>query len=417
MTETVFPGPRRGSVTPPASKSQLHRLLLCAAAADREAVLRCGGISGDIAATIRCLNALGADIRETRPGELAVRPIRVPAREAALPCGESGSTLRFLLPFAGVLGCRAAFLREGRLPARPLAPLTAALAEGGMTFREEGSRLFCEGRLRPGRFVLPGSVSSQFISGLLMALPLLPGDSELTVAGALESAPYVAMTEAVLQAGGVRLERRGQSYGIPGGQRPSFPAPVEAERDWSAAAVFLCMGALSPAGVTVQGLDGASRQGDRAILDLLRSFGALVRGEGNAVAVSRGELRGQRIDASQIPDLVPALSALAALAEGETVIVSAGRLRLKESDRLRGTAAMLAALGADVAETADGLRIRGRSRLRGGTAEVSGDHRLAMAAAVAAAGCEDPVVIPCAECTDKSYPRFWDTLQSLEAAI
>ncbi len=413
MNVTVAPGPRRGRVTPPASKSQAHRLLICAALGEGETLLRCDGISRDIAATAACLRGLGAEIAE-EDGALRVRPGAAGTGDGVLPCGESGSTLRFLLPLAGALGRSAVFLMEGQLPRRPLSPLWELLCGGGMELTREGNKLSCRGRLRPGDYRIPGSVSSQFVSGLLMALPLLPGDSTLEVTGAVESADYIAMTEEALLLAGIRLEKEGCRWRIPGSQRPALPPELTVERDWSAAAFFLCAGALSPAGITVAGMDPASRQGDRRIAELLRAFGAEVLEGPEGLAVRRSALRGLEIDASQIPDLVPALSVVAAAAEGETRIVNARRLRLKESDRLETTAAMLSALGADIRQTEDGLRIRGRTRLRGGTAEAAGDHRIAMSAAVAAGACASPVTVLGAECAEKSYPRFWADLEALE---
>ncbi len=414
MTVTVPAGMRRGAVTVPASKSQAHRLLICAALGEEETTLRCDGLSQDIRATLRCLRAMGAEYTE-EDGALRLRPIRErPADAVALPCGESGSTLRFLLPAVGALGLRAVFLMEGKLPRRPMEELVQALCARGMEIRQEGEALYASGQLRPGEFTLPGNVSSQFISGLLMALPGLPGDSLLRITGNVESADYIAMTEDALRKSGILLEKEGPVYRIPGFQRPRLPRELAVERDWSGAAFFLALGALSRGGVTVRDMDLASRQGDRRILALLEGFGAEVSVLGRDVTVRRASLRGQSIDASQIPDLVPVLSTAAAFAEGETVIYNAGRLRLKESDRLETTAHLLSSLGADIRQTEDGLLLRGKPSLAGGTAESAGDHRIAMSAAVAAAGCERDVTVLGAECAAKSYPRFWEDLESLE---
>ena len=247
-----------------------------------------------------------------------------------------------------------------------------------------------------------------------MALPLLPGDSRLRVTGNVESADYIAMTEDALGASGIRWEKEGWIYRIPGGQKPALPPELTVERDWSAAAFFLVMGAMSPAGITLRGLDAASRQGDKRVLSILREFGAEIT-EGQAgITVRRGQLRGLTLDASQIPDLVPVLSVLAAASEGETRIIRAGRLRLKESDRLETTAAMLRALGARIRETEDGLVILGSPALTGGCAYAAGDHRIAMSAAAAAAAAESAVTVLGADCVKKSYPRFWEDLEALE---
>ena len=414
MNQTLLPGPRSGAVDIPASKSQAHRLLICTALGQAPVTLRCRGISRDIAATISCLNALGAGIHAE--GEvLTVQPItNTPNGVCHLFCGESGSTLRFLLPVVGLLGAEAVFHMEGRLPQRPLHPLDEVLTAHGMTIRQEDDLLYISGRLQPGDFALPGNVSSQYISGLLMALPLLNSGSTLAVTGELESAAYVTMTEDTLRRGGIALRKSGASWHISGGQRCRFPAQLSAEGDWSNAAFFLCMGALSPEGITVRGLDLASSQGDRAVLNILAAMGAKISTEEDAVTVRRSTLTGVAIDAGPIPDLIPVLCVTAAGAEGDTRIFNAGRLRLKESDRLSTTAALLTALGGSVEEQPSGLIVHGRGRLTGGTADACGDHRIAMSAAAAACICEKDVTVTGSECVSKSYPRFWEDLQALK---
>ncbi len=477
MDHTIQPGPRTGTAAVPPSKSLVHRLLIAAAFSDAPVriALPDGAkdapvppLADELEATVRCLASLGAVIVRTGEG-FAVTPVprdafpradeNGPERNGGaaepnggdpaetgtntrrfLPCGESASTLRFLLPAAGALGSPAAFAMEEGLAARPAGPLLDALRLRGMTFERNDNELIAGGKLTAGEFEVPGNVSSQFASGLLLALPLLSGDSVLRVTGPVESAPYVAMTERVLLAGGIRFDKTAEplTYYIPGGQRFRLPETAAAERDWSAAAVFLAMGAGSKRGVAVKGLDLLSAQGDRTVLNVLARFGArpglreqlpAVRygtatgGETETaeiktaladVSVKRGTLNGQTIDAADIPDLVPVIAAVAAASKGETRIVRAERLRIKESDRLRTTAEMLRTLGADIEETEDGLVIRGRKRLRGGTVDSAGDHRIAMAAAVAAAFAEEPVTVRNAECTDKSFPGFWEQLERLE---
>ena len=365
MKRMISPGARTGRVHIPASKSQAHRLLICAALGEEPCEIVCDGISADIAATAKCLNALGAKVERTETGFL-VSPIqKVPEGCCELLCGESGSTLRFLLPVVGALGAQAAFHREGRLPQRPLAPLDGVLTVHGMTLSEEGDLLLCSGQLQAGNYEIAGNVSSQYISGLLMALPRLTGESTLTVTGTLESAAYIAMTEDALRLSGVEISKNGAAYAIPGGQRFRLPLRTAVEGDWSNAAFFLCMGALSRCGITVSGLRADSAQGDRAVLDILRAMGACVEEAAAGITVRRGTLHGAVIDAAPVPDLIPALCALAAAAEGETRVVNAARLRLKESDRLATTAAMLASLGAHVEELPEGLIVHGGG-LRGG---------------------------------------------------
>ena len=401
-------GPLTGSVHVPPSKSQLHRLLLCAALGDTPSEIYCGPLSLDVRATAASLAALGASIRETEDGRLFVIPGRPGPGLLQLPCGESGSTLRFLLPVAAALGTQAAFSMAGRLPQRPLQPLAEQLTSHGVTLRQEGHMLICSGRLQPGAdYVLPGDVSSQFISGLLFALPLLAGNSTLTISGATESLPYITMTESALQLSGIVFEKEGQTYHIPGRQTYCPPASMKPEGDWSGAAFFLCSGALGGDGITCTGLDQNSLQGDRAVTELLERFGARVLCTEHSVTVCPGALHAITVDAAPIPDLIPALCAVAALADGDTCIRNAARLRLKESDRIRSLVQLLHDLGGNAEERANGLIIHGSSSLTGGTVNPCGDHRIAMAAAAAACGCRGTVTVKGAQCVDKSYPCFW----------
>ena len=413
MTRTVAPGPRAGVIQIPASKSQAHRMLICAALSREPSRLILDGFSADIEATMQCLEALGARCEETANG-LSVTPVGVCPAQARLDVGESGSTLRFLLPVLGALGVQAEIRMHGRLPERPLSPLWEVLEAHGMRLQQDGTILHTDGQLIAGDYSLPGNVSSQFISGLLFALPLLGGNSTLTVTGALQSARYVSMTEQALAEAGILTKKDGPVWQIGGGQRYASPAVQTVEGDWSNAAFFLCMGALSATGVTVTGLNSTSLQADRAITEILVRFGAELTVSEDAVTVRRGVLHGITLDAGPIPDLVPVVSCLTALCDGETRVENAARLRLKESDRLQTTAALLSALGGSVRELPDGLIISGRGRLSGGTADACGDHRIAMSAAMAACGCEGPVTVSGSECVAKSYPAFWEDFASLK---
>ena len=415
MTRTVDCGERTGSVLIPSSKSQAHRMLICAALSQSDSVISCDGISDDIKATADCLSALGAKI-DIRGGEISVRPIKnIPGDRIELFCGESGSTLRFLLPVVGALGANAAFHMKGRLSERPLSPLSDELISHGMSITRNSDLLLCGGKLEAGKFSLPGNISSQYISGLLFALPLLSGVSEIEITSDIESEDYIEMTLDSLLLSQIQIVRAERLYGISGDQKYRFPACARVESDWSSAAFFLSMGALSEKGITVRGLDTHSRQGDKRIIDVLRGFGAHIIISEDGITVSRGELRGQTVDARMIPDLVPVVSVVAAAANGRTEIINAGRLRLKESDRLRSVSQMLLSLGGKVTETEDGLIIDGGA-LHGGTVDSVGDHRIAMSAAVAASVCGSPVTVTDPGCTSKSYPRFWDDLDSLSIA-
>ncbi|MCR5684968.1 MAG: 3-phosphoshikimate 1-carboxyvinyltransferase [Lachnospiraceae bacterium] len=432
----VTPGSRTGIVNIPASKSRAHRLLIMAARNKERVFMQCSGISNDIQATIDCLKGLGCVIRQPEQDIIEIgtdlpdfgddRDLVTSAGDTAvrtLPCRDSGSTLRFMMPYAGACGARVVFKMQGRLPERPLAPFDDELRAHGMEIRRSGDELYCSGQLVSGTYTLPGNVSSQYISGLLMSLPMLEGDSRLVITGEMESYDYIVMTLDAMRMAGISCTREGNTFLIPGGQSVSMPQTVAVEGDWSGAAFFLALGALSLQGVTVSGVDSESLQGDRAILKVLRDFGADVREDLSAAKVSFAPLKAQTIDASGIPDLVPVISVIAAAAEGTTRIVGAGRLRLKESDRLKTTTAMLKSIGADITELEDSLVIRGcafdpkvadKGRfLKGGRIDSAGDHRIAMSAAVAASLCSGDVYVSDPECVKKSFASFWEDFEAL----
>jgi len=415
----IFPARLNGTVNAIPSKSQAHRALICAALADKPTRVECNGESEDILATAACLSALGAGI-ERESGVYVVRPLKQETSSdiATLPCGESGSTFRFMLPIICAMGRKVCFTPKGRLPERPLSPLCEELVSHGAELSPQGSfPFYASGRLTPGRYSLDAGVSSQFISGLLFALPLLDSDSELALTGEAESFPYVELTIAMLEEFGVKAYFSGEVFSIPGGQMYRSSGVVSVEGDWSNAAFWLGAGAIGSGSVTCSGLNLQSRQGDRAILDLLTKFGAQVKMNGSVVTVSGGKLRGIEINAKDIPDLVPILAVIGAVAEGTTVIRNAGRLRTKESDRLAAISTVLRVLGANVDETEDGLVLHGSAAFKGGEVLSYGDHRIAMSTAVAATVCAEPVVIHGAEAVNKSYPGFFDNLRLLGGSV
>ena len=420
MKVTVNPGGIAGHVQAIPSKSNLHRLLICAALADRATVIRSAPTEAvDIHATISCLAALGAEITRREDGfnVIPLNRSKIPAN-CVLPCAESGSTLRFMLPVACALGANAEFHMHGRLPQRPLAPLDGLLTAHGIELSfPKLDVLRATGQLTPGRFSLPGNVSSQFISGLLMALPLLAGDSEIAVEGVVESMDYITMTTDTLGVFGQAPGFDGGVYRITSGRPFAGPGTVAAEGDWSNGAFWLCAGAMPGGDITQSGLRPDSAQGDREVCNILARMGADIHWGEDGLRVSENTRRGTEIDARAIPDLIPVLAAVAAVSEGTTVVRNAARLRLKESDRLASTAQVLNSLGARVTEDADGLRIEGVPKLRGGVVDSWGDHRIAMMAAVASAACAEPVTITGAQAVNKSYPAFWDVLRQLGKAV
>lgn len=379
MNITITPGKLSGTVKAISSKSMAHRMLICAAFCDRETELICPETSRDIEATVDCLKALGASILPTASGYQVI-PIKAVPEEASLHCGESGSTLRFLLPIVGALGVKATFHLEGRLPLRPLSPLWEELERMGCTLsRPTETTLLCTGKLRPGDYSIDGSVSSQFITGLLFGLALIEGETSLTVTGKAESRPYIDMTRQVL----AQFDA------------PNFHSPesVTVEGDWSNAAFWLAAKMLG-SDLTVTNLNPNSAQGDRAIEYLLSDLA-----------------ENPTIDASDIPDLVPILAVVRACFRGAT-FSGIRRLRLKESDRVESTIAMLKALGGHAEATEDTLTVY-PTGLTGGTVNAGNDHRIAMSAAIASTACHQKVTILGAECVNKSYPRFWEDFSRL----
>jgi len=415
MTVTISPGGVKGEVSAIASKSHLHRLLICAALSDSPTLLRCEQTQAeDITATINCLSALGARIERKHDG-FEITPVdrgRLPD-QCVLPCMESGSTLRFMLPIVCALGVSGQFQMYGRLPQRPLAPMDEELTRHGIRlWRTDPETLCCNGKLTPGDYFLPGNISSQYITGLLLALPLLEGESSLSVAEPIESEDYIAMTLQAMEVFGVRHPVNSSRYDIRG-RNFSSPGAVDVDGDWSNAAFWLCAGAMPGGNIRLRGLNRASGQGDREICDILTQIGAHISWEGDILNVCEGERRAVEIDAGAIPDLVPVICAVAAVSKGTTVIKNAARLRLKESDRITATAQTLNALGAKVIEQEDGLIVQGVERLSGGVVDGWGDHRIAMMAGVASAACRNPVTITGAQAVKKSYPKFWEKLSAL----
>lgn len=389
MDLRIFPGKLTGQTAAIPSKSQAHRLLICAALSDGPTQLHCAQSNRDLDATAACLNALGAEVRATETG-FSVRPMEHIPAKATLPCGESGSTLRFLLPLAAALGVEATFRLEGRLPQRPLSPLWEELERKGCQLsRPTPDTILCRGQLQPGSFRLSGSISSQYFTGLMLALPLLSGSSRLLVQGELESKPYVDMTRQTLALFGVQADL-GE---IQGSQRYLSPGRVTVEGDWSNAAFFLTAKALgSP--VSLTGLNPDSAQGDREIRNLLQSMETC-----------------SAISGAQIPDLIPILAVFAACRQG-AVFTHIQRLRMKESDRVASTLAMITALGGHGWADADTMTISGTG-LTGGQVDAHNDHRIAMASAIAATCCSQPVILLDAQCVQKSDPHFWEVYAQL----
>ena len=390
MDLKIFPGRLAGSVSVIPSKSQAHRLLICAAFADKSTNIICPDTNRDIEATAACLNALGADVQRTDIG-YSVKPVTTIPKQALLPCRDSGSTLRFLLPVVGALGVNAVFQMEGRLSQRPLSPLWEEMEQMGCQLSwQSPHQLLCTGKLKAGTYKIRGDISSQFISGLLFAAALIPGETKITVTGKLESKPYVDMTCRALETFGCNTA----DFTVTGGKALSSPGDLIVEGDWSNGAFFLAANALG-SHILVRNLPEDSIQGDRAAAILLPQLKA----------------QNCTISAANIPDLIPVLSVVAACHHG-AVFTDIRRLRLKESDRVSSIVDMINALGGS-AEADDTTLTIYSTGLTGGTVDCRNDHRIAMSAAVAASACKNPVILLDSECVEKSYPNFFEIYRRL----
>lgn len=418
MTAYIRPGPPpSGVLAAPPSKSMAHRAVLCAALADGESRLTGLAHSQDIDATLAAAAALGAQV-EAGEGWARIAgaaPLQAPA--APVDCCESGSTLRFLIPLAALTGRPVAFTGRGRLMQRPQSVYQELFASQGLRFEQEGDTLTVAGPLRPGCFSLAGDVSSQFISGLLFALPLLDGDSRLCLKPPVESRSYIEMTRAAQSRFGVASAWLDEyTLAVPGGQAYR-PRDMAIEGDWSQAAFPAALGVLA-GDVTVTGLEPGTLQGDAVILDILRRCGGRAEAVPGGVRFQKSALHGTKIDLADCPDLGPILMALGLLCEGETVITNAGRLRLKESDRIAAMEQELRKLGGQIESDGGTVTVR-RSALHAPAGPLWGhnDHRVVMSLTVLAAAAGLPVQIDGAEAVAKSWPGFFAAVRQLGVEV
>ena len=412
MNIVLSPSKLKGSVTAPPSKSDVHRAVLCAALSGGVCKISPVALSQDIKATIGCVEALGA-CTQLKGCELTVDGSGVFSKSSAkLDCGESGSTLRFFVPVAAAGGIETEFTGRGSLKSRPIGLFADILPKAGVECVTDGTLpLKIKGKLKSGTFEVPGNISSQFITGLLLALPLLENDSKIVLTTKLESEGYIDMTTACMEKFGVKVERTSYGWYVKGSQK-YIPRNYRTDGDWSQAAFFLAAGAVS-GDVTVDGVDINSPQGDKEIVNLLKKFGADVEVNSSGVRVKKSELSGIKIDAGQIPDIVPILSVLAGASKGITEIFGAERLRIKESDRLKTTAALLNSIGGKAEEKSDGLKIIGTRGFKGGTINGSNDHRIVMSASIAALCCENKVEVSDKESINKSFPNYFEEYKKL----
>ncbi len=406
MIATVRGARLFGEVSAPPSKSLAHRLLIAASLKKGETEIRTIGNSEDVLATVRCLRALGAEIA-LENGNATVRGIEQCPPAPHLDAGESGSTLRFMLPLAATLTDCFSFGGTKKLLSRPNGALLSALLSMGT----EVSGTEARGRLRSGEFILDASVSSQYTTGLLLALPTLSGDSRIRLVGDVVSRPYLDITLSVLDLAGIRYQKESDGFTLFGNQAYRLPDRVLCEGDWSGAAFPLVAGALFGA-VTVKGLDPHSTQGDRSILSFLQASGASLTEEENAVTVRAKEKKGFSVDLTNAPDLAPVLSVLASACQGESRLYGVERLRVKESDRIEAILSMLRAAKIPCSYNGEYIAITGAAPT---AAEFCGqnDHRIVMSAALLASLCEGESRISTAEAVKKSYPAFFEDLKKL----
>ncbi len=412
MTVICTPSAVSGKISAISSKSDAHRLLICAALSESETNIHCNVMSKDIAATLNCLKSMGTDISVS--GDIITVTPKPFNKKADLDCGESGSTLRFLMPVVSALGIDATISGHGRLPERPISPLKEEMEKKGVVFHTNSNfPLHLTGELQAGKYEIAGNISSQFITGLLFALPILNGDSEIKLIPPVESRSYLNITLSALRKFGIEISEQENLYIIKGNQKYVSPKEMTVQGDWSNASFFLCAGALSEKGVTVTDLDINSPQGDKEILNVLSSMGADVQISGTKITVKKKELKGITVDASDIPDAVPIISVVATACQGDTKIINAQRLRIKESDRIKSVVNMLNAVGGNAEETDDGMIIHGIGKLQGGIVNGYNDHRIVMSASILSTLCKDNVEITEFKAVEKSYPNFFEDFNKL----
>lgn len=407
----ITPQVLSGTVQAPPSKSFAHRAVLGAFLAKDKCLIKNLHLSADISATLDCISRLGAKWNYSKETATAtVEQGDAPSSPILLDCGESGSTLRFFIPIAMAMHDEVQFTGHGRLMERPLDPYFEIFSEKNIEYSLEGSILTVKGRLTPGTYAIDGSVSSQFITGLLYALPLLDGDSKINIKGSLTSRAYIDITLDVLKKFGIKIKNENySSFTIKGNQKYKAQS-YTVEGDFSNAAFWLAAGALG-CDITCTGLDENSLQGDKAIIEIIESTGAAVEriGKNSFRAHHTAGMHGVTVDADAVPDLVPILAVLFSFCKGTSRIENAGRLRIKESDRLAAITAELTKMGASITEGPDYLEINGKQILNGAEVSSWNDHRIAMAAAIAACRCEGEVSIDGAKkAVTKSYPSFFE---------
>lgn len=416
----VYPKTLQGEVNIPPSKSLAHRAIICAALGEGSTIVDNIDLSDDMIATIQGMRALGAIINE-KGNYLEITGLNSEQAknnrdfERVIDCNESGSTLRFIIPIALIHEGATRFIGRGNLGKRPLKIYYDIFEEQNIEYTPSDDKLdlVVKGTLKSGEFKVKGNVSSQFITGLMFALPLLDGDSKIVITTELESKGYIDLTLSVLKDFGIEVENKNYKEFIIKGNQSYKSTLYRVEGDYSQGAFFLCADALGSK-VVVNDLKEDSLQGDREVIDILKKLGAGIGVNKNGIVAYEKLLRGTVIDGAQCPDIIPVLAGVASLSKGRTEFINIGRLRIKECDRISAVAQELNKLGAKVTEKEDGLIIEGVSEFKGGCEVWSHkDHRIAMMLSIMATKCRFPIVIKDYECVSKSYPNFFRDYASL----
>lgn len=417
----IMPRLLNGKIEIPPSKSVSHRAIISAALAKGESKIQNVLMSQDMIATCKAMESLGAliDYQEEADHRFTLTidgRATVTLKNNQIDCKESGSTLRFLIPLLLLQDQAVTITGQGRLVTRPLKPYYDIFDEKEISYKHLKNDcdlpLSLAGKLRPGRYQIDGNVSSQFITGLMFALPLLKGDSQICLNGPLESKPYIDITIDVLKDFGIAITiDNNQNYYIKGNQSYQT-CDYRIEGDFSQAAFYLVAGTIGQK-LLSKDIKLTSHQGDKVIVEIIKKMGGIIEQSDQGLLAKPAKTKGIVIDVSQCPDLLPVLGVLASMSQGESRMIKGQRLRFKESDRLKTTAALINQLGGKAIETADGLIIHGITKFRGGRVESDNDHRIAMAAAIASIASDSPVILEGADAVNKSYPHFWDDFKSL----
>lgn len=417
MNRTLQSAHLSGRINIPPSKSLSHRAVLAAALAEGESVIENVIFSEDIEATCAAIADFGVNVTRRKNTLTIQGRASLKSPNAPIECNESGSTLRFIIPFTCLVEDPVVFTGTGKLVTRPLEPYFNIFDKQGVRYAyDEKLPLMVEGQLKSGTYTLPGDVSSQFVTGLMYVLPLLEGDSEIVLSSPLESRDYVELTLQTLEHFGIEIEMLTPEHYVIRGNQKYTPAKYRVEGDYSQSAFWVAAGLMGN-DIHLVDLAQNTKQGDKRILDIAGAMGGHLKWDEGVLKVKGSETHSTIVDASQCPDLVPIVATMASVSAGETRIINAGRVRIKESDRLKAICTELSKLGANIIEEPEGLVIKGVDRLSGGVVEGWNDHRIVMSLAIASIKCDHPVTIEGSDAVRKSYPHFFEDFKALGGIV